>query len=173
MMNLELDIQNACSRAVPADADFARWIEAALDGERDDAEVSLRLVDADEITALNHQYRGKNYATNVLSFPADLPEELELPLLGDIVVCAEVVEREALEQHKTGTAHWAHMVVHGTLHLLGYDHIEDDEADAMEGREIEILERLNFPNPYQSVDVVPADDLTATHLAECSTQNHV
>jgi len=167
-MNLELDIQNACSRAIPEEEDFARWIEAALDGERDDAEVSLRIVDADEITALNHQYRGKNYATNVLSFPADLPEELELPLLGDIVVCAEVVEREALEQHKPSAAHWAHMVVHGTLHLLGYDHIDDDEADAMEGREIEILERLNFSNPYQSVDA-----LTATHLAECNTQNHV
>ena len=175
-MNLELDIQNVCSRATPDDADFMRWIEAALDGERDEAEVSLRIVDADEITALNHQYRGKNYATNVLSFPADLPDAVELPLLGDIVICAEVVEREATEQHKTSAAHWAHMVVHGTLHLLGYDHIEDDEAEIMENREIDILHALNFSNPYES----PGEDVTIQTLdddhhisAEYSTQNHV
>jgi len=159
-MDLELDIQNASGDAtIPSDTAFATWINAALDGEREQAEVSLRIVNSAEIAELNHQYRGKNYATNVLSFPADLPEELSLPLLGDIVICAEVVAREALEQHKTHDAHWAHMVVHGTLHLLGYDHIDDDEAEIMEGREIEILNRLNFPNPYIN--------------AECSTQNHV
>lgn len=165
-MELELDIQTACNDTlVPSSAQFEQWIAAALDGEREHAEVSLRIVDADEITELNHQYRGKNYATNVLSFPADLPEELGLPLLGDIVICAEVVAREASEQHKTPTAHWAHMVVHGTLHLLGYDHIEDDDAEIMEAREIQILDQLKFPNPYQTVD-------TADHHAECSTQNH-
>lgn len=167
-MNLELDMQNASSAAaIPSDALFERWIRAALDGERDEAEVSLRIVDADEITELNRQYRGKDYPTNVLSFPADLPEELNLPLLGDIVICAAVVEREAVEQHKPSAAHWAHMVVHGTLHLLGYDHIDDDEADIMEGREIAILQQLDFPNPYQ----LPAD--AGDHTSECSTQNHV
>src|SRR5690606_37467152 len=114
-VNIEIDIQNACSRAVPDDADFTRWLEAAIGDERDIAEVSLRIVDADEINALNHQYRGKAYATNVLSFPADLPAELELPLLGDIVICAEVVEREASEQPKSVEAHWAHRVGHGAL----------------------------------------------------------
>jgi probable rRNA maturation factor len=159
-MELELDIQNASGDAtIPSDAEFETWISAALAGELEQAEVSLRIVDSAEITELNHQYRDKNYATNVLSFPADLPEELGLFLLGDIVICAEVVAREALEQHKTRDAHWAHMVVHGTLHLLGYDHIDDDEAEVMEGREIEILNRLNFPNPYT--------------YPECSTQNHV
>lgn len=159
-IDLELDIQNASGdAAIPSDGAFAAWIGAALAGEREHAEVSLRIVDSAEITALNHQYRDKNYATNVLSFPADLPAELGLPLLGDIVICAEVVAREALEQHKPPAAHWAHMVVHGTLHLLGYDHIDDGEAEVMEGREIEILDRLNFPNPYT--------------YPECSTQNHV
>lgn len=158
-MNLCLDIQNASSgSAPPADADLERWVGAALDGRRVEAELSLRIVDEAEITELNHQYRGKNYATNVLSFPSDLPPELELPHLGDIVICAGVVEREAREQHKAPAAHWAHMVVHGTLHLLGYDHIDDDEAEAMEGLEIAILERLAFPNPYAT--------------AEDSTQNH-
>jgi probable rRNA maturation factor len=174
-MNLDLDIQNACSHAIPDDADFMRWIIAALDGERDVAEVSLRIVDTDEIIALNRQYRGKDYATNVLSFPADLPPELELPLLGDIVICAEVVEREASEQHKTVAAHWAHMVVHGTLHLLGYDHIDDDEADVMENREIDILHALNFSDPYEtsgediSIQTLE-DDLSPS--AEYGTQNH-
>jgi len=174
-VNIEIDIQNACSRAVPDDADFTRWLEAAIGDERDIAEVSLRIVDADEITALNHQYRGKAYATNVLSFPADLPVELELPLLGDIVICAEVVEREASEQHKTAEAHWAHMVVHGALHLLGYDHIEDDEAEIMENREIDILHQLNFPNPYESssevLDIQSLED-NEPSSAEYSTQNH-
>lgn len=159
-MDLELDIDNVSSvNTVPPAAAFEQWIRAALAGEREQAEVSLRIVDADEITALNRQYRGKDYATNVLSFPADLPAELGLPLLGDIVICAGVVEREAIEQNKPAAAHWAHMIVHGTLHLLGYDHIDDDEAEVMETREIDILQTLDFPNPY-----IPS---------ECGTQNHV
>lgn len=175
VMNLELDIQNACADAtVPREELFSQWISAALADEdewaHDHAEVCLRIVDAEEITALNLQYRGKDYATNVLSFPADLPAELNLPLLGDIVICAAVVEREAVEQHKASRAHWAHMVIHGTLHLLGYDHIDDDEAECMESREIEILSALNFPNPY-----LPEIDTFSTHphSTECSTQNHV
>jgi len=158
-MNLCLDIQNASSDpAIPPASDLERWVRAALDGRRDDAELSLRIVDEPEITELNAQYRGKDYPTNVLSFPADLPPELGLPHLGDIVICAGVVEREAREQHKSSGAHWAHMVVHGTLHLLGHDHIEETEAAAMEGLEIAILQRLAFPNPYET--------------AEDSTQNH-
>ena len=139
-MNLCLDIQNASSgSAPPPDSDLERWVLAALQERGSDAELSLRIVDEPEITELNHQYRGKNYATNVLSFPSDLPPELELPHLGDIVICAGVVEREAREQHKTSAAHWAHMVVHGTLHLLGYDHAEPDEHKEMFGLQAELL----------------------------------
>lgn len=158
-MNLCLDIQNASSGVEPPPAaTLEQWVRAALDGRRDDAELSLRIVDEDEIAQLNARYRGKDYPTNVLSFPSDLPPELELPHLGDIVICAGVVEREACEQHKSSAAHWAHMVVHGTLHLLGYDHIDDAEAAEMEGLETDILQRLAFPNPYET--------------AEDSTQNH-
>lgn len=148
-MSLCLDIQRACDGAdIPADADFERWVGAALDGRREPAELSLRIVDTEEIIQLNSDYRGKACATNVLSFPADLPPELELPLLGDIAICAPVVAREAAEQHKPAQAHWAHMVVHGTLHLLGYDHIDDDEAETMEALERQLLAGLGYPDPY-------------------------
>ncbi len=153
-MNLCLDIDNVSNCAAPDNALLERWVRAALDTRRSDAEIALRIVDEAEISDLNREYRGKDYATNVLSFPADLPPELNLPHLGDIVVCAQIVEQEAAAQQKTSEAHWAHMVVHGTLHLLGYDHIEDDEADTMEQLEIDILRTLNYPNPYQESDSV-------------------
>ena len=141
-MKLQVDIQNASTDPVPAAPELRRWIGAALAAaapERDSGcEVSLRLVDEAEMTALNDTYRGKRGPTNVLSFPSDLPPELNLPLLGDLAICAPVVRREAREQGKTDAAHWAHMAVHGTLHLLGYDHIEQDEANAMEALETQI-----------------------------------
>ncbi len=158
-MNLTLDIDDVSGAAdAPAPALLERWVGAALAGHRDEAELSLRIVDSAEITELNRHYRGGDYATNVLSFPADLPDELELPHLGDIVVCAEVVAREAVEQCKPLDAHWAHMLVHGTLHLLGYDHIDDAEADEMEARERTILAGLGYPDPY-----LPAEDRTQSH----------
>ncbi len=148
-MNLTLDIDDVSGAAdVPEPALLERWVSAALSGRCSEAELSLRIVDATEITELNRHYRGGDYATNVLSFPADLPEELDLPHLGDIVVCAEVVAREAGEQHKPLAAHWAHMLVHGTLHLLGHDHIDDTEADEMEALERTILAGLGYPDPY-------------------------
>jgi probable rRNA maturation factor len=148
-VNLCLDIQRASGTAgTPDDASFERWVRAALAGRRAEAELSLRLVDEAEMTELNGTYRDRHYATNVLSFPADLPPELQLPLLGDIAICAPVVEREAAEQGKPAEAHWAHMVVHGTLHLLGYDHIEDDEAAVMEALERAVLAALAYPDPY-------------------------
>lgn len=153
-ISLCLDIDNVSTQTVPSDAQFESWVRAALDSRRDEAEISLRIVDTDEITALNHQYRGKDYATNVLSFPTDLPPELNLPHLGDIVICAAVVEREADEQNKPPLAHWAHMIVHGTLHLLGYDHIDDEEALAMEALEVEILQSLNIADPYLGEETV-------------------
>ena len=148
-MNLCIDLQNASSASAPPSlSDFERWVSAALNGHRDEAEVSIRLVDEEESATLNAQYRHKDSPTNVLSFPADLPAELKLPLLGDLVICSGVVQREAHEQGKAEAAHWAHMVIHGTLHLIGYDHIDEREAEEMEALEIDILETLEFANPY-------------------------
>lgn len=151
---LRIDIENASGTKVPTKTKFKQWIAAAIGDRRAKAEISVRICDADEIKMLNREYRGKDYATNVLSFPADLPPELKLPHLGDIVICAEVVEHEAREQHKPSEAHWAHMLVHGTLHLLGYDHIDDADADIMEALEVDILRGLNFANPYITEDDV-------------------
>ena len=152
-MELTVDIQRALEgdSYTPTDAQIRQWVAACL-YEDEVAEVSIRLVGNDEMTALNRDYRGKDKTTNVLSFPADLPEELGLPLLGDIVVCADVVAREAAEQGKASEAHWAHMIVHGMLHLLGYDHIEDAEAEEMETLETSILLGLHYPAPYAAED---------------------
>ncbi|MEJ2140858.1 MAG: rRNA maturation RNase YbeY [Gammaproteobacteria bacterium] len=126
-----------------------QWVEQILSAEnKDDAELTVRIVDESESAALNEEYRQKSNSTNVLSFPFECPEEVELNLLGDLVICAPVVEREAKQQHKNSRAHWAHMLVHGVLHLLGYDHIEEADAEKMEVREVKILESMGFPNPY-------------------------
>lgn len=137
-------------RGLPAPASFRRWVQAALDGagHHDATELAIRVVDADEGRSLNAQYRGKDYATNVLSFPAELPEGVDLPLLGDLAICAPVVAREAAEQGKTEADHWAHLTVHGVLHLLGHDHQAEDEAERMEALETRILAGLGAPDPY-------------------------
>ncbi|QEY13355.1 rRNA maturation RNase YbeY [Cellvibrio sp. KY-YJ-3] len=152
-MAYQIDIEsNSQSQQIPALAELERWIGAALHSQKlEDAEVSLYIVDEDESQQLNSQYRGKDYPTNVLSFPADIPEEVGVPLLGDLVVCAPVVEREAQEQGKTLAAHWAHMLVHGSLHLLGFDHIDDTEADEMEALETAIITGLGYPAPYNEL----------------------
>lgn len=140
------------SRAgLPAAASFRLWVAAALKGARyrKAAELAIRLVDAKEGRSLNRDYRGKDYATNVLSFPADMPPELKLPQLGDLAICAPVVLKEASEQGKKPRDHWAHMTIHGTLHLLGYDHLEDSEAEAMEALETRILAGLGIADPYK------------------------
>ncbi|HXD36791.1 MAG TPA: rRNA maturation RNase YbeY [Rhodanobacter sp.] len=135
---------------LPAPASFRRWVEAALRGakRRRPAELSIRVVDAGEGRALNRDYRGKDYATNVLSFPVELPPGVALPLIGDLAICAPVVLREAAEQGKRPGDHWAHLTIHGVLHLLGYDHIEDAEAEAMEALETRILAGLGIADPY-------------------------
>lgn len=133
---------------VPSEQQFLSWVRAALPQSQRHSELTIRLVAEQESQQLNGQYRGKHSPTNVLSFPSDLPEELEIPFLGDLVICVAVVEQEALQQNKDLNAHWAHMVIHGTLHLLGYDHIEDEEAEAMENLEIAILKGLDITNPY-------------------------
>ena len=135
---------------LPASASFRRWVEAALHGakRRKPAELAIRIVDTEEGRALNRDYRGKDYATNVLSFPAEWPPGVRLPLIGDLAICAPVVAREAAEQGKSVRDHWAHLTVHGVLHLLGHDHIEDAEAEAMEALETRILAGLGIANPY-------------------------
>ncbi|WP_198147390.1 rRNA maturation RNase YbeY [Gilvimarinus polysaccharolyticus] len=164
-VQVDVDIQ-VDTEVVPSDEDVHRWITAALRDEREVAEVSVCIVDAATSADLNNRYRGKNYPTNVLSFPADLPPELNLPLLGDLVVCAEVVAREAAEQGKQAQAHWAHMLVHGTLHLLGYDHIDDLEAEAMEALETTIVTALGFAPPYAEI---MSDQMTrSSHKANSS-----
>jgi probable rRNA maturation factor len=137
-------------KGVPASASFRRWIEAALKGakRRKATEVSLRIVDTEEGQALNLQYRGRDYATNVLSFPVELPPGVNLPLIGDLVICAPVVAREAAEQGKKPADHWAHLTIHGTLHLLGYDHIDEAEAETMEALETRVLAGLGIADPY-------------------------
>ncbi|MBU6418040.1 MAG: rRNA maturation RNase YbeY, partial [Xanthomonadaceae bacterium] len=137
-------------RGVPASASFRRWTETALSAarHRKPAELSIRIVGAREGRVLNQRYRGKDYATNVLSFPAELPHGISSPLLGDLVICAPVVAREAREQHKRVRDHYAHLTVHGTLHLLGFDHQNEPDARQMETLETRILATLGIADPY-------------------------
>jgi len=152
MSHVILDLQLACAQqeGLPKESDFRRWLTAVLPQFQEQSEVTIRIVDEAESQQLNHTYRGKDKPTNVLSFPFEAPAGIELPLLGDLIICRQVVEREALEQEKPLLAHWAHMVVHGSLHLLGYDHIEDAEAEEMESIEIEIMLALGYDDPYIS-----------------------
>jgi probable rRNA maturation factor len=136
----------------PDQEHIQRWVDAALDGVNQDTEIVVRIVDEQESAKLNEQYRHKPGPTNILSFPVEVPEGIELNLLGDLVVCAPVLEKEALEQQKVLTEHWAHIIVHGVLHLLGYDHIDETEAELMESKEITILNTLNIKNPYIPVN---------------------
>ena len=139
---------------IPAAASFRKWVAAALDGRIREADLAIRLVDAKEGRALNRHYRGKDYATNVLSFPAEvaegvkLPKGVRMPLLGDLVICAPVVAREAQDQGKALNDHYAHLTVHGVLHLLGWDHEDDRDAECMEQLEREILTGLGIEDPY-------------------------
>ncbi len=149
-MTLDLDLQIALDLpGLPAESDFRRWAEAALAGAgyAKDAELTIRMVNEAESAALNESYRHKPGPTNVLSFPFAAPSAVETALLGDIVICAPVVLREAVVQGKTPEAHWAHLVAHGVLHLLGYDH-DETQAEAMESLEIRILAALGYPDPY-------------------------
>jgi probable rRNA maturation factor len=147
-MAIELDLQRAgdCDKA-PSDEQFQTWVAAAL-RLRGDAELTIRLVGREESRTLNRRYREKDHETNVLSFPAELPPGIDIPLLGDIVICVPLVEEEALEQAKPIEDHWAHLVLHGVLHLLGYDHVEEDEAQEMEALETLLLASLGIADPY-------------------------
>lgn len=148
-MSIILDLQLASTASnLPSEAQIQLWLNAAVSPFQPVAEVTVRIVDETESQQLNFDYREKDKPTNVLSFPFQCPPGIELPLLGDLVICAGVVAQEAKEQNKTLDAHWAHMVVHGSLHLLGFDHINDDDALEMEAEEIQILAELGFADPY-------------------------
>ncbi|VTX57690.1 rRNA maturation RNase YbeY [Haemophilus haemolyticus] len=145
---VDLQIATENLEGLPTEDQIVQWATAAVQPEGDEVEMTVRIVDEAESHELNLTYRGKDRPTNVLSFPFECPDEVELPLLGDLVICRQIVEREAAEQEKPLMAHWAHMVVHGSLHLLGYDHIEDEEAEEMESLETQIMQGLGFDDPY-------------------------
>ncbi|AAC21683.1 TPA: rRNA maturation RNase YbeY [Haemophilus influenzae] len=145
---VDLQIATENIEGLPTEEQIVQWATGAVQPEGNEVEMTVRIVDEAESHELNLTYRGKDRPTNVLSFPFECPDEVELPLLGDLVICRQVVEREASEQEKPLMAHWAHMVVHGSLHLLGYDHIEDDEAEEMESLETQIMQGLGFDDPY-------------------------
>jgi len=158
-VRLDVAVGYATARAgVPAATSFRRWVAAAADGRIREADIAIRIVGEDEGRALNRHYRGKDYATNVLSFPGEMPEGVKLPkgvtlpLMGDLVLCAPVVAREAAEQGKPVAHHYAHMTVHGVLHLLGMDHQDEREAECMERLEREILAGLGIDDPYRVLD---------------------
>lgn len=155
MSHLTVDIQRIIEDdTLPGDNDLIHWARAGWQQDHD-SEVTLRLVDEDESRELNHQYRGKDKPTNVLSFPFEAPAGITVPLAGDLVICAPVVAREAIEQNKTPEEHWAHMVIHGMLHLQGHDHIEDADAEVMEALEIRLLADLGYNNPYETEESEP------------------
>lgn len=151
---LELEVQYASAAGdLPSQADFRRWAAAALDPAGEPAELVIRIVDEEESRDFNRRYRGIDRPTNVLSFPFEAPPEVESRHLGDLLLCAPVIRAQAREQHKAGRDHWAHMVVHGVLHLRGYDHLEEAQAQQMEDEERRILATLGIADPYRTEDV--------------------
>ena len=153
-MELYVDLQIASEneQSLPELAQLETWVSAAIiaasDEAREEAELTVRIVDVAESQELNSQYRGKDKPTNVLSFPFQNPPGITLPLLGDLIICKSVVEKETIEQNKQLISHWAHMLIHGTLHLLGYDHIEEEEAETMERIETNLMIELGYNDPY-------------------------
>ena len=151
-MNILLSVDRNTDVASPTDATLQDWVRHTLAQTaslpKPTPELSIRITDNDEAADLNQTYRAKAGPTNVLSFPADVPAETGSGLLGDIVICAPLVQLEAAQRQKSEEAHWAHLVIHGVLHLLGHDHQIPAEAKQMEALEIDLLEHLGFPNPY-------------------------
>jgi len=145
---IDLDLQVAGEwPGLPSESAIRRWVAAAL-SDQGDVELTVRVVGREESRALNRDYRGKDRETNVLSFPADLPDGVDVPLLGDIVICAPLVADEAVAQGKSPDVHWAHLTVHGVLHLIGYDHETIEEAEEMESLEVALLGSLGIADPY-------------------------
>ncbi len=150
-MTYHIDIQHASQEKIPVDDEtLINWAQLALASQQESAELTLRFVDCDEMTQLNTTYRKQNKATNVLAFPANLPPNIQLdcPLLGDVIICPDVLKTESIELKKPLNAQWALIVIHGILHLFGYDHSDDKDAVVMQGLEIKLLAQLGFDNPY-------------------------
>jgi probable rRNA maturation factor len=145
-----IDFEDATGICPIASDQVVSWVESLASEIEEASELVIRVVDANESQKLNKTFRDKDYPTNVLSFPADIQLPEGPTILGDIAICLPVVKREADEQSKCFDQHFAHMVVHGCLHLMGYDHEDEDDADQMEAKEIGILENLGYPNPYLS-----------------------
>lgn len=145
----KLDLQRTISTPdQPRQQQLQHWLDNVLEQQPGDTEIVIRIVDADESRQLNQRYRQQDKPTNVLSFPFEAPPGINMDLLGDLVICAPIMTTEAEQQNKTTEAHWAHIVIHGVLHLLGFDHIENEDAQRMETEEIKILHSLGFANPY-------------------------
>ena len=156
-MSFQIDIQNQVSSIPISEDQIKLWAKTTLQTQISSAELTICIIDSPEMTQLNHQYRHKNQPTNVLSFPTELPKEivaqLEVPFIGDILICPEVLMQESQTQEKNLEFHWAHIVVHGVLHLLGYDHIDEKDAQIMQSLETQILQQLNYPNPYEHDEI--------------------
>lgn len=152
MIEVAVQIAIKSKNTYPSHKQFQLWANAAQKNKKQNCELTVRIVDKTESAELNQTYRFKKGATNVLSFPFDIPDNINEAILGDLVICAPLIQHEAEQQHKNPTAHWAHMVVHGVLHLQGYDHIESKQAQEMEDHEIAILQQLGFSNPYQVME---------------------
>lgn len=151
-MDITIDLQNPYDYPEILKVDeVTRWINCALTHigyDKESAELTVRIVDEAESQQLNSDYRSKHRPTNILSFPFEAPAQIACDLLGDLIICYPIIESEAAEQNKDVINHWAHMLIHGTLHLLGFDHIEDSEAEIMESYEVAILAKLGITNPY-------------------------
>ncbi len=149
-MTVNLTIQNICqANDIPSHDTMTQWANSALQTEQE-VELCVRIVDQEEIQQLNADYRGKNQPTNILSFPFDMHNvDLDVPILGDLVICADIIHSESKAQHKSRSAHWAHMIIHGVLHLQGFDHETDEQAEQMEKKEIELLAKFGYDNPYE------------------------
>jgi probable rRNA maturation factor len=156
-MAYTIDIQHAISKPIPiSDMDISCWVSLALENRQSDAELTIRFVELSEMSELNRHYRKKQGPTNVLSFPSELPKELSSclpkPFLGDIIICPEVLCDESIKLNKSLREHWAHIIIHGVLHLLGHDHMQADEEKLMQSIEIRCLQQLGFSNPYNEYD---------------------
>jgi len=152
-MNYHIDIQNASDEDLPvSEEEITRLASLALKNYAKDAELTIRLVTPEEMTYLNHTYRKQNKTTNVLAFPSTIPADIQLkyPLLGDVIICPQVLVAESKQLKKTLEEHWALILIHGILHLLGYDHIKDDDATMMQTIEIKLLAELGYVNPYDT-----------------------
>lgn len=151
-MSIDIEVQYATeSRSLPDTKKIKNWVKSSLNNEVKRAEITIRIVDEDEGARLNEKWRSVSGPTNVLSFPYNEDIKNLETVQGDVILCAPVIFREAKQQDKPVDAHWAHMVIHGTLHLQGYDHIQEDDANKMESLETDILNKLHFPDPYHSL----------------------